>query len=123
MKLMVCGSRKKGYGALVSQVLDSLKSSLDLVKEELIIIHGDCKGSADEYAEEWAKENSDGAVEGAIGIVRKPGKPGTYLKRNIEMVQKCDLVIAFWDGFSYGTAHSIATAVAYGKKVRVRMIT
>ena len=38
------------------------------------------------------------------------------------MVEECDKVIAFWNGFSYGTAHTIATATAQGIPVEVVMI-
>ena len=67
------------------------------------IIEGCCPDSADEYAEEWAKSKN-------IEIQHHPPTSGNYLNRNIEMLLKCNLVIAFWDGYSYGTAHTIAQA-------------
>ena len=30
----------------------------------------------------------------------------------VNQMSRDDLIIAFWDGFSYGTAHTIATAAA-----------
>ena len=109
MKLLICGTRKKGYGNIVRMNLDDIKSKITE------IIEGCCPNSADEYAEEWAKENN-------IKINHHPSTSGNYLKRNIEMVEKCDELIAFWDGFSYGTAQAIASAVARGKKARVVML-
>ena len=114
MIYLICGSRaKKDYRHLVNDWLNLNHKKGDLV------IEGCCKNSADEYAEDWIKEMSDGTVEGAYPIKHYPGQQGTYLKRNIEMVRKCDKVIAFWDGYSYGTAHTIAQAVLNGKEVEV----
>lgn len=110
MKLLVCGTRDKkmNYKKLVYSVLDLI------VKPELIL-HGACQKSADEYAQEWAKKNN-------VKTKPFPGFKGTYLKRNIEMVkelQSGDSVLAFWDGWSYGTAHTVATAVLFGIEVRI----
>ena len=72
------------------------------------IIEGCCPMSADQYAEEWVKENPNEAE-----IKHFPSTSGNYLKRNIEMVRelnKGDIVMAFWNGYSYGTAHTIACA-------------
>jgi hypothetical protein len=45
---------------------------------------------------------------------------GNYIKRNIEMInEKPDIVLAFWDGFSYGTAHTIAQAILNGISVTI----
>ena len=96
---LICGTRKKGYKELVFKELNKLKSN-----KPTSIIEGCCPDSADEYAENWAKENN-------INIQHHPSTLGNFLKRNIEMVNKADLVIAFWDGYSYGTAHTIAQAV------------
>lgn len=110
MKILVCGTRMKGYDSIVRFKLRTVLS-----KETFEIIEGCCKGSADEYAEFWAKHYN-------IKLHHFPSTKSNYLKRNIEMVEKCDKVIAFWDGFSYGTAQAIASAVAYGKPVEVVMI-
>ena len=109
MKLLVSGTRRKGYDQIVRMNLDILKPKISE------IIEGCCPNSADKYTEDWANEND-------IKLNHHPSTSRNYLKRNIEMVKKCDEVIAFWDGFSYGTAHTIATAVAYGKKAIVIMI-
>lgn len=44
------------------------------------------------------------------------GKRAGFL-RNIEIIDNSDLVIAFWDGQSRGTKHSIDYAVKQGKEV------
>jgi len=103
MKILVCGTRSKikGYKELVWKVLDPI------LKYDIEIIEGCCSNSADAYAEEWAKDH-------LIKVNHFPSTSGNYLKRNIEMVAISDKVIAFWDNFSYGTAHTIAHAVKKG---------
>jgi hypothetical protein len=116
---LICGTRKQGYGSLVRAVLtETLKAKRKLHENQTwqpVILEGCCPNSADEYAEEWAKE---------LGITNEhyPSTAGNYLKRNIEMVQHCTEVIAFFDLYSYGTAHTIANAVAIGIPVRVIML-
>ena len=41
------------------------------------------------------------------------------IKRNIQIVEKLDLVLAFWDFYSRGTANTIAQCVAQRVPVRV----
>jgi hypothetical protein len=107
-KLLVCGTRGTflKYKEMVEEELDKIKED---VSE---IIEGCCPASADQYAEEWTVKNN-------FPIRHYPANSGNYLKRNVEMVKTCHVVIAFWDGFSYGTAHTIATAVALGKIVNI----
>ena len=118
---LVCGSRKRGYKELVFKELDEiLKSYREFYgpywKPECIM-EGCCPDSADTYAEEWAEKNE-------ISIERHPASKGTYLKRNIEMIKSNPSeIIAFWDKFSYGTCHTIATAVLMGKPVTIIDIT
>lgn len=111
---LVCGTRKKGYSKIVEIELDRLvEKNTDLEGNSLkpaCIIEGCCPDSADVYAEEWAKKNK-------IILLHHPATEGGYLKRNIEMIGKCDMVVAFWDGYSYGTAHTISHAVKKNKRV------
>jgi hypothetical protein len=109
-KILVCGTRKKGYCLFVRTNLNELHG-----KEEIEVVEGCCPDSADAYAEEWAEENK-------VKVHHFPSTSGNYLKRNIEMVKLSDEVLAFWDGFSYGTAHTIATAVSLGKPARVILL-
>ena len=116
-KWLICGTRKKGYKELVFNKLERIYwnnagMQPQGVDYKPIIIEGCCPDSADQYAEEWSKEYG-------IEIMHYPSTPGNFLKRNIEMVNECDEVVAFWDGFSYGTAHTIAQAVLNNKPVKV----
>jgi hypothetical protein len=110
-KILVCGSRSR-------------KLDWDFIYETLLseitmddtIIEGCCEGSPDKIAEavalkKWAK------------LEHHPAKEGVYLNRNLEMLAKCDRVISFWDGYSYGSAFTIARAITQGKPVTVYGIT
>ncbi|MHA1470952.1 MAG: hypothetical protein ACTSSP_10405 [Candidatus Asgardarchaeia archaeon] len=117
---LVCGSRKKGkpypnYRDLVFKELDKMLSShQEMYGEDWkpeCIISGCCPDSADVFAEEWANNNG-------ILVERHLARKGGFLFRNIEMVKSNPSeVIAFWDKFSYGTCHTIATAILYSKSV------
>lgn len=137
-KILICGTRKKGYKEIVEDYLDFIKSIIDSdiknykdfykenyekFKEKLEkdapvsleyfeIVEGECPNSADVYAKEWAEKNN-------IKVYPYPSTSGNYLKRNIKMVEFCNEVVAFWDNFSYGTCHTIATAIRLNKPVKI----
>ena len=119
-KWLICGTRKKGYQELVKNKLDEKMKFEEIFAKDgrpTLIIEGCCPDSADEYAENWAKDKG-------VKIKHFPSTSGNYLRRNVEMVEeldnKDDEVIAFWDGFSYGTAHTIALATS--KRIPVTVI-
>jgi len=103
-KILVCGSR--------GNFLDYRQSVFNALDEhsDFEIVEGCCKDSADQYAEEYAKEKN-------IKIHHYPANSGNYLKRNIEMVEASDMIIASWDGMSYGTAHTISQGIKNKKEV------
>ena len=100
MKLAVVGSR-------TFNDYDLLKRSLEVIPNITEIVSGGAKG-ADSLAEKWAFEH-------AINITifkpdwEKEGLAAGFI-RNKLIVDHCDKVIAFWDGKSKGTAHSISLA-------------
>ena len=111
IKILVCGTRmpdwfSDSYWKLVKTELE--RDTLP----DFEIIEGCCKGSADEHAE-WF------AYLFGTKITHFPATSNNYLKRNIEMVNECDMVLAFYNGWSYGTAHTIANAVMRGKLVTI----
>lgn len=123
-KILVCGTRsdkmdgtdRLRYSILVQAAICAARQPLeDAGISQIIILHGGCEESADNYAEDLILRGQPRMITSKIFR----GTPGTYLKRNIEMVQECDEVYAFWDGFSYGTAHTIATAALHKKKLTV----
>lgn len=109
MKIAVIGSRNfHNY--------DLLKSTLNQYHNIDLIISGGASG-ADSLAERYASE------VGIKTLIFKPGwdtygKKAGYL-RNIDIVLSSDLVIAFWDGKSKGTKHSIDLAKKHKKQILI----
>jgi hypothetical protein len=101
---LVCGTRRGDYKDFCITKLDEFYHNRKALKQKGSdwkprIIEGCCPDSADAYAEEWATGKG-------FEIMHHPSTQGNYLKRNIEMCKKATLVFAFWDGYSYGTAHN-----------------
>lgn len=117
---LICGSRIKNnpkYRELVFKKLDDYIDMFvplqDAEGNYLIkIIQGECPNSADVYAKEWAIKNN-------IEYEGFPGKKGFFLTRNVEMVSFSDEVISFWNGYSYGTAQTIAQGILQGREVTI----
>lgn len=83
------------------------------------MVHGAAIG-LDSIADSWAKAND---IE---TVIYKPnykvyGKRAP-LVRDEEMVDFCDVVIAFYDGKSRGTLYTITYAKKIGRKVIVHLI-
>jgi len=109
MKIAVVGSRSFTRYNLMKEELD---------KEKIItfIVSGGAKG-ADQLSERYALEKN------LPTIILLPdwdqyGKRAGFI-RNEQIVNECDKLIAFWDGKSKGTSHSIELAHKLGKEVKV----
>jgi len=119
VKWLVCGSRNKNpkYKEIVFKKLDDFVDCFVPLQDEkgnlmIEIIEGECPDSADIYSKAWAEQNN-------ISVEPFPAKKGTYLARNIKMVMVCAEIIAFWNGYSYGAAHTIAQGILQGKEVTI----
>ncbi len=115
-KVVVAGGRDFGNYMLLKESLDVLLARKVANGTKVIIISGMARG-ADSLGEKYAKEKG-------YEVSYFPAKWNTYgrsagYKRNIEMAQNADAVVAFWDGQSRGTKHMIDTASAYELPVRV----
>ena len=89
-------------------------------KGEIIIISGKCRG-VDCMAERYAAEKSLG-LELFPAEWKKYGRSAGPI-RNKVMVQRADIVIAFWDGKSKGTKSLINNAKVMGKVLYIKNIT
>ncbi len=83
------------------------------------IISGGATG-ADELAVRYAEENNLKLVT-FTPEYEKFGKSAT-LKRNIQIIEYSDYVIALWDGHSRGTAHVIVNCIEIRVPVKVVLI-
>lgn len=117
-KWLVCGSRIKNnpkYKELVFRELDRIYNMHQEVIDKGLwmldcVIQGKCPDSADVYAIEWA-------LKKGIHVEDFSGTKGNYLTRNSEMVLFADEIIAFWNGYSYGTAQTMGQAILQGKPI------
>lgn len=100
MKIIIAGSRGFSNYDLLKTKCDYYLSKLD----EVIIVSGGARG-ADSLGERYAREKGY-QVEQYLADWNRYGKSAGY-RRNAEMAEVADGLIAFWDGKSSGTKHMI----------------
>jgi hypothetical protein len=110
MKIAIIGSRDFYNYKLIIKTLEPYKSKISL------IVSGAAKG-ADSLGEKWAIDNK---IQTLIFPAdwEKHGKRAGFI-RNEDIIKNCDGVIAFWNGISKGTAHSLSLAEKYNKPVKI----
>ncbi len=106
MKVAVIGSR--------GLVIENLEKYLP--KETTEIISGGAKG-IDACARNYAKSHGIKLTE-ILPEYEKFGRAAP-LKRNDLIIERADVILAFWDGKSRGTRYVIETCQKRGKAVRV----
>tara|TARA_R110000824_G_scaffold14005_2_gene60249 strand:- start:421 stop:777 length:357 start_codon:yes stop_codon:yes gene_type:complete len=94
----------------------SIKNVMAFQEAVNLIISGGARG-ADSLAERFAKENGIPFKLFPANWDRY-GKSAGY-KRNVQIIHACDVVVAFWDGHSKGTKHSIDIAKSLNKPLQV----
>lgn len=110
MKLAIIGSRGFQNYSLLIKELDPKKDKITLV------ISGGAEG-ADTLGEKWARGNKIPTLIFPANW-NKFGKRAGYI-RNEDIIKNCDCCIAFWDGVSKGTAHSISLCKKYNKPCKI----
>lgn len=112
MKVIIAGGRDfTDYDLLVKKCDNILQNQSDIT-----IISGTAKG-ADSLGERYSKDKGYQCSQFPADWERF-GKSAGY-KRNVEMAENADALIAFWDGKSRGTKHMIDIAQSKGLMVRV----
>ena len=110
MKTAVIGTRTFDNYAELCETLGNLANT------PTEIISGGATG-ADALAERYAKDNNL-----PLAIFRanweKHGKAAGPIRNQI-IIENCEQLVAFWDGQSKGTSHTIKTAKAKGKPTKV----
>ena len=109
MKIAIIGSR--------NIFVDDLENYIP--KNVTEIVSGGAKG-VDTCAKEYALQN-DLLLTEFLPEYSRFGK-GAPLKRNIQIIEHSDEVLAFWDGKSKGTKHVIDLCQKLGKKVTIIII-
>lgn len=116
-KVIVAGGRDfNNYRGLAASLDHLLKNVID----DIEIVCGMARG-ADRLGEQYAKERG-------YRIRYMPADWDTYgrsagYKRNVQMAEYADALVAFWDGASSGTRHMIKTAQEKGLEVRIKRYT
>ena len=104
MKLLIIGSRTITNFDLTGHVPE----------ETSLIISGGAKG-VDTIAEQYA--DSHGIEKLIIKPQYEKFGRAAPIKRNEEMVDLADIVLAIWDGRSRGTKYTVDYAVKKGKRI------
>lgn len=107
-KLAVIGSRTFCDYELLKTELDKFPP--------FILISGGARG-ADKLAEIYA--DSVGYEKIIFPANWQLYGKSAGFKRNVEIINACQGVVAFWDGISSGTKHSIDLAIKNDKKVKI----
>lgn len=112
--VIIAGSRDFADYALLRQKCDICFTH----RKPTAIISGTARG-VDRMGEQYAKERGV-PVKQFPANWEKYGKSAGY-RRNEEMAQCADALIAVWDGQSKGTKHMIDTAKKMGIPMRIIM--
>lgn len=109
--VLICGSRS----------INDLNLDLYLNKDAIgQVVSGGANG-VDVLAERWAKRNDISFIAFLPQYDIYGGKYAP-LKRDEDMVNYCDYVVAFWDGKSSGTKYTIEYAAKMGHRVYIHQI-
>lgn len=116
MKIGIVGSRNFKNESFVCNKVKKILLENRLITAEHELVSGGAKG-VDSWAENTAKNIR------AKCTIFKPdwdryGKKAGFL-RNIDIVKNSDKIIAFWDGSSKGTKHSIDIAISMKKPIDI----
>lgn len=114
MRTIIAGSRS----ATKDQVYRALKQC-KFTNEISVVICGMAKG-ADTHGKHYAIENNIEVLEFPANW-NLHGKSAGY-KRNVEMAENADSLIAIWDGESKGTKHMIDIAIGKGLNIFIYRI-
>lgn len=109
MKVAVIGSRG----------ISNVNIGEYIPKETTEIVSGGARG-VDTLARNYAKQNGLKLTE-FLPEYDKFGRSAP-LKRNIQIIEYADLVLAFWDGSSHGTKYVIDHCKQLGKPCEIHII-
>lgn len=102
MKLIIAGSRNIAQISFIRQAMSIVQSKVEVTE----IVSGNARG-VDSLGEQFAKENN-------IPLKLFPADWNKYgraagMRRNAEMAEYADGLLAIWDGISTGTNNMINT--------------
>lgn len=113
MKTIIAGSRTINDLRLVEAVI--AEAGFDITE----VVCGGARG-VDDLGRKWAGNGNIVPVKMFLANWEKYGKCAGF-KRNVDMAEYAEALIAVWDGKSRGTQHMINTAQRLGLKVFVHI--
>ena len=114
-KVIIAGSRSFSDYGLLKAYADY---KLSAIQDEIEIVSGGARG-ADALGERYAKEKGY-RLKVFPADWQRYGNSAGY-KRNGEMAEYADALLAFWDGNSRGTKHMIDLAASKGLKIGIKV--
>ena len=112
-RVIIAGGRDFADFELLERTMDNLLAN---IVDDVQVVCGMARG-ADSLGDVYAAKKKY-SVRYFPADWDKYGKAAGY-KRNEQMAQNADTLVAFWDGKSRGTKHMIDIAKRYNLKVRV----
>ncbi|MFX4303025.1 DUF2493 domain-containing protein [Alicyclobacillus tolerans] len=109
LKIAIVGSRNFPHREKIEDYIKNLD-------KDIIIVSGGARG-VDAIAEQTARQLGL-KTEIYPADWKKYGKSAGY-RRNIQIAEALDRIVAFWDGKSKGTFHTIEIAKKQGKPVEI----
>lgn len=118
--IAVVGSRTFHDYELLKYTVDNeiKRARISKPEREIGIVSGGAKG-ADTLAKRYANSREDVEYLEFRPDWKEHGKAAGFF-RNLEIIKASSMVIAFWDGKSKGTKHTIGAA--YANKLRVKVV-
>lgn len=113
-RVIIAGGRDFNDYHLLERTMDHLLSN---ITADVVVVCGMARG-ADTLGEQYAKARGY-RVDYYPADWDKHGRSAGY-RRNEQMAQNADALVAFWDGMSRGTKSMIDLARQYNLKVRVK---
>jgi hypothetical protein len=110
VKVAIVGSRHFPQIERVVRFVEQLPSGA-------IVVTGGASG-VDAAAGQAARDR-------ALGLIKLPPRfeettdPGASVRRNQELIDSADVLVAFWDGQSQGTRRTVERALESGREVHV----
>lgn len=114
-RVIIAGSREFNDYKMLCEYCDKILSNIE---DEIVIVSGAARG-ADHLGMCYADERGY-KIQYFFPDWDKYGKSAGY-RRNVQMAENADALIAFWDGKSRGTKHMINIAEERGLPVRVKL--
>ncbi|REE80318.1 uncharacterized protein DUF2493 [Lutibacter oceani] len=116
MKIIIAGSRTYTDYKKLSEVCDQFLQD----QTDIEIVSGSYYKGADKLGEQYAKERGYKITQFPADWKRFGRAAGP--KRNEQMANYANALIAFWDGASKGTKHMIDLAKSTGLKIYISQI-